>query len=39
VTGFAVAFAQHLGMREDDQRRLVRAAPKADVKRCDANVC
>src|ERR1700678_1787286 len=26
VTGFAVAFAQHLGMREDDQRRLVRAA-------------
>jgi HD-GYP domain-containing protein (c-di-GMP phosphodiesterase class II) len=26
VTGFAVAFAQHLGMREDDQRRLARAA-------------
>src|SRR5713226_2128897 len=26
VTGFAVAFAQHLGMREDDQRRLTRAA-------------
>ncbi|HLX15259.1 MAG TPA: phosphohydrolase, partial [Bradyrhizobium sp.] len=24
VTGFAVAFSQHLGMREDDQRRLVR---------------
>ena len=26
VAGFAVAFAQHLGMSEDDQRRLVRAA-------------
>src|ERR1700676_3134456 len=26
VTGFAVAFAQHLGMREGDQRRLTRAA-------------
>ena len=26
VTGFAVSFAQHLGMREDDQRRLARAA-------------
>src|SRR6266704_2311654 len=26
VTGFAVAFAQHLGMREDDQRRLTRAS-------------
>ena len=31
VTGFAVAFAQHLGMREDDQRRLVRAALLHDV--------
>ena len=29
--GFAVAFAQHLGMREDDQRRLVRAALLHDV--------
>jgi putative nucleotidyltransferase with HDIG domain len=31
VTGFAVAFAQHLGMRQDDQRRLVRAALLHDV--------
>jgi putative nucleotidyltransferase with HDIG domain len=31
VTGFAVSFAQHLGMREDDQRRLVRAALLHDV--------
>jgi putative nucleotidyltransferase with HDIG domain len=31
VTGFAVGFAQHLGMREDDQRRLVRAALLHDV--------
>jgi putative nucleotidyltransferase with HDIG domain len=31
VTGFAVAFAQHLNMREDDQRRLVRAALLHDV--------
>jgi putative nucleotidyltransferase with HDIG domain len=31
VTGFAVAFAQHLGMREDDQRRLVRASLLHDV--------
>lgn len=31
VTGFAVAFAQHLGMREDDQRRMVRAALLHDV--------
>jgi HD-GYP domain-containing protein (c-di-GMP phosphodiesterase class II) len=31
ATGFAVAFAQHLGMREDDQRRLVRAALLHDV--------
>src|SRR6202043_1552285 len=31
VTGFAVAFAQHLGMREDDQRRLPRAALLHDV--------
>src|ERR1700733_12916076 len=31
VTGFTVAFAQHLGMREDDQRRLARAAPLHDV--------
>ncbi len=31
VTGFAVAFAHHLGMREDDQRRLVRAALLHDV--------
>jgi putative nucleotidyltransferase with HDIG domain len=31
VTGFAVAFAQHLGMRESDQRRLTRAALLHDV--------
>jgi putative nucleotidyltransferase with HDIG domain len=31
VTGFAVAFAQHLGMREDDRRRLTRAALLHDV--------
>src|SRR5579862_749821 len=31
VTGFAVALAQHLGMREDDQRRLTRAALLHDV--------
>ncbi len=31
VTGYAVAFAQHLGMREDDQRRLARAALIHDV--------
>jgi HD-GYP domain-containing protein (c-di-GMP phosphodiesterase class II) len=31
VTGFAVAFAQSLDMREDDQRRLVRAALLHDV--------
>ena len=31
VTGFAVAYAQHLGMREDDQRRLTRAALLHDV--------
>jgi putative nucleotidyltransferase with HDIG domain len=31
VTGFAVAFAQHLEMREDDQRRLARAALLHDV--------
>src|SRR3984893_3301864 len=31
VTGFAVAFAQHLGMREDDQRGLARAALLHDV--------
>jgi len=31
VTGFAVAFAQHLNMREDDQRRLARAALLHDV--------
>ena len=31
VAGFAAAFAQHLGMREDDQRRLVRAALLHDV--------
>src|SRR5713101_1799630 len=31
VTGFAVAFAQHLGMREDDQRRLARAGLLHDV--------
>ncbi|MBY0380906.1 MAG: HD domain-containing protein [Xanthobacteraceae bacterium] len=31
VTGFAVAFAQHLGMRDSDQRRLARAALIHDV--------
>jgi putative nucleotidyltransferase with HDIG domain len=31
VTGFAVAFALNLGMREDDQRRLTRAALLHDV--------
>lgn len=31
VTGYAVAFAQHLNMREDDQRRLARAALIHDV--------
>jgi putative nucleotidyltransferase with HDIG domain len=31
VTGFAVAFSQHLGMREQDQRRLTRAALLHDV--------
>src|SRR6202163_5037489 len=31
VTGFAVAFAQHLGMREDEQRRLARGALLHDV--------
>jgi putative nucleotidyltransferase with HDIG domain len=31
VTGYAVAFAQHLGMRDDDQRRLTRAALLHDV--------
>jgi putative nucleotidyltransferase with HDIG domain len=31
VTGFAVAFAQHLGLREDDQRRMVRGALLHDV--------
>jgi putative nucleotidyltransferase with HDIG domain len=31
VTGFAVAYAQHLGMREDDQRRVARAALLHDV--------
>jgi putative nucleotidyltransferase with HDIG domain len=31
VTGFAVAFAQHLGMRDEDQRRLARAALVHDV--------
>src|ERR1700682_5858221 len=31
VTGFSFAFAQHLGMREDDQRRLARAALLHDV--------
>src|SRR3984893_17630919 len=30
-TGFAVAFAQQMGMREDDQRRLTRAALLHDV--------
>jgi HD-GYP domain-containing protein (c-di-GMP phosphodiesterase class II) len=31
ATGFAVAFAQHLGMRDEDQRRLTRAALLYDV--------
>lgn len=31
VTGFAVAFAQHLNMRDEDQRRLTRAALVHDV--------
>jgi putative nucleotidyltransferase with HDIG domain len=31
VTGYAVAFAQHLGMREEDQRRLTRASLLHDV--------
>jgi putative nucleotidyltransferase with HDIG domain len=31
VTGFAVAFAQQLGLRDDDQRRLTRAALLHDV--------
>ena len=31
VTGFAVAYAQHLGMREEDQRRVARAALLHDV--------
>jgi len=31
VTGFAVGFALHLGMRDDDQHRLVRAALLHDV--------
>lgn len=31
VTGFAVAFAQHLDMREDDQRRMIRAGLLHDV--------
>ena len=31
VTGFAVAFAQHLGMRDEDQRRLTRAVLVHDV--------
>ncbi|ABD90460.1 HD-GYP domain-containing protein [Rhodopseudomonas palustris] len=31
ATGFAVAFAQYLGIREDDQRRLTRAALLYDV--------
>jgi HD-GYP domain-containing protein (c-di-GMP phosphodiesterase class II) len=31
ATGFTVAFAQHLGMREEDQRRLTRAALLYDV--------
>src|ERR1700704_5490383 len=31
VTGLAGAFGQHLGMREDDQRRLTRAALLHDV--------
>jgi putative nucleotidyltransferase with HDIG domain len=31
VTGYAVAFAQHLGMRDEDQRRLARAALVHDI--------
>ena len=31
VTGYAVAFAQYLGMREEDQRRIARAALVHDV--------
>ncbi|MDB5547243.1 MAG: response regulator receiver (CheY-like) modulated metal dependent phosphohydrolase [Tardiphaga sp.] len=31
VTGYAVAFAQHMGMRDADQRRLTRAALLHDV--------
>jgi putative nucleotidyltransferase with HDIG domain len=31
VTGFAVGFSLHLGMRDNDQRRLVRAALLHDV--------
>ena len=31
VTGFSVAFAQHLGMCEDDQRLVARAALLHDV--------
>ena len=31
ATGYAVAFAQHLGMRDEDQRRLTRAALLHDV--------
>jgi len=31
VTGYAVSFAQHLGMRNEDQRRLARAALIHDV--------
>jgi putative nucleotidyltransferase with HDIG domain len=31
VTGFAVGYAQHLGMRDHDQRRLARAALLHDV--------
>jgi HD-GYP domain-containing protein (c-di-GMP phosphodiesterase class II) len=31
VTGYATAFSQYLGMREDDQRRIVRAALVHDV--------
>jgi HD-GYP domain-containing protein (c-di-GMP phosphodiesterase class II) len=31
ATGYAVAFAQHLGMRDEDQRRLTRAALLFDV--------
>jgi len=40
ATGFSVAFAQHLGMREEDQRRLTRAALLYDVGKAyvDVNV-